>query len=149
MKFYYFYLLIFFVVALIRGLKKGKRAGYTIFSVLGVLVALYTFNIFGYLSHTLMNKGMGAPEVLGNGLGSLLAMALSTSIALGVYSILFMLIKFNKKDLVAELCCLAMTTVIVISSLQLVGTLSEASKEYDTVGVSPGQAKAAVTLHYD
>ena len=91
---------------------------------------------------------MGKPEVIGANLGSFLAMALSTSIALGIYSALIMLIKFNKKDLVPEICCIAISTIIVIGSIQLTGSLSEASNKYDTVGVSPSQAKAAVTLHF-
>jgi len=149
MKLYYLLTIIIFITALIRGIKKGKKSGYTIFAVLGVIIALFTFKIFGTLAHSISVTGMGIPEVLGQNLGSLLAMALSTSIALGVFSLLFMIIKFNKKDLIPEICSVVITGIIAFSSIQLVGTLSNLEKENELVAVSTKQAKATVTLKYD
>lgn len=146
MKSFYFFTTIVFITALTLGLKKGKKSGYTIFAFQGVIIALFTFKIFGELTHTLTVQGMGKPEVLGDRLGSFLAMALSTSVALGLFSLLFMLIKFNKKDLIPELCSVVVSGIIAFSSIQLVGTLSNLEEKYSFPSVSTQSAKLAVTI---
>jgi len=137
---YYFLTIILFITALIVGLIKGKKSGYTIFGLLGIVIALFTFNIFSGLAEALTVQALGKPELLGQNLGLLLAIALSTSIALGIYTILFMLIKFNKKDLVPEIFCLAASVIIAISSIQLTETLLNMEEKYSYPSVSIPQA---------
>jgi energy-coupling factor transporter transmembrane protein EcfT len=137
---YYLLTIIVFITALITGIKKGKKRGYTIFGFLGIIMAVFTFSIFRGLSETLTVQALGKPELLGQNLGSLLAMALATSIALGIYTILFMLIKFNKKGLAPEACCLVTSVIIAISSIQLTGTLSSMEEKYSYPYVSVPQA---------
>lgn len=146
MKSYYVLTIVFFLAAVARGIEKGKRSGYIILGLLGVVAALFTFNIFGELSHTLVTQSMGKPEVLGSRLGWLLAIALSSSFALGIYSILFMMVKFNKKDLFPEICCIAFAVIIAVGSMQLVRTLSELDEKYSFPAVSVKSAKQSVTI---
>lgn len=146
MKSYYLLTIVLFLAAVVRGIEKGKKSGYIILGLLGVAAALFTCGIFWELSHTLATQSMGKPEILGSRLGSLLAIALSTSIALGIYSSLFMMIKFNKKDLVPEICCIAFSVIIVVGSIQLVGTLSGLDEKYSFPSVSIKSAKQAVTV---
>ena len=146
MKSYYVLTIVFFLAAVVRGIEKGKRSGYIILGFLGVVTALFAFNIFGELSHSLINQSMGKPEILGSRLGSLLAIALSSSFALGIYSILFMVIKFNKKDLIPEICCIAFAVIIAAGSIQLISTLSSLDERHSFPSVSVKSAKQAVTI---
>jgi len=146
MKLYYLLTIIVFITALVLGVKKGKKSGYTVFAFLGVIIALFTFKIFGGLSEALTVQSMGKPELLGQNLGSLLAMALSTSIALGVYSALLMIIKFDKKSLIPEICTIAASVIIAISSIQLVSAFSSLEEKYSYPSVSIPQAQYMITL---
>lgn len=144
---FYLYAVLAFCVALIRGFEKGKKSGYTVFGFLGVIIALLTFKSFGTLSDTLVQAhGMGKPEVLGQSLGLLLTMALGSSVALGAYSLLFMIVKFNKKDLIPEICSVVTCGIIATSSILLVGALNNVEEKYAYPAVSIPQARLIITL---
>ncbi len=147
MKTFFVFAIIALAIALIRGFEKGKKSGYTVFGFLGVIIAIFTFKAFGDISYTLTIQGMGKPEVLGQNLGLLLAIAFSTSIALGLYSLIFMIVKFNKKDLIPEICSVVMCGIITFSSFQLVGTLENLEEKYTLPAVSTDSVKMMIPFN--
>lgn len=147
MKTFFVFAIIALAIAIIRGFEKGKKSGYTVFGFLGVIIAIFTFKAFGDIAHALSIQGMGKPEVLGQNLGLLFAIAFSTSIAVGIYSLIFMIVKFNKKDLIPEICSVVMCGIIALSSFQLVGTLGSLEEKYTLPAVSTDSVKMMIPFN--
>ncbi len=138
-----FYLLsvILFITATVRGLKKGKKSGYMILSFLGVVIGLFMSVTLREFLCPLEVPAMGKPEILGQLIGTLIGTSIYSVCLLGTYVFIFMIFKFNRNDLIAEICAIVFSVTVIFGSMQLIRTLSSLEEKYSYPCIS---AKSAV-----
>ena len=125
----FFLSLIIFVVAMVVGLKKGKKTGYQIFSVFWLLLGIHLTLLVLTLADSIPNAGMGKPEAEGQLLCAILTVSSFGFLMTIVFNFIFAIVKFDKSHLIQEIVSIIISGLIILGIYNISNSFAQVAEE--------------------